>query len=239
VRLKKSGSASPRRVFRAMLSEMITADHLPDYVMTEEPDDIIRFTNRAAVLDIGEGPSLPSLSSDALDAGRALAPGWDIHALEADWRGYWAAKAAVGRAGLSVLCEGADGGRGGVRLRFFVGFLPDRYTFQRATPRKSDSDWICDPKSRGRLERGEQNLLTRRNNVVAFMARVALEALKSERTVSELATSYEVHPMRIYPPVGLVDSVKGQGRCLDARSLSTTSSGIKRITVCRGLLQQH
>jgi plasmid replication initiation protein len=91
VLLKKSGSASPRRVFRAMLREMIAADHLPDYAMTEEPGDIIRFTNRAAVLDTGEGPSLPPLSPDALDAGRALAPGWDIHALEADWRGYWAA----------------------------------------------------------------------------------------------------------------------------------------------------
>jgi plasmid replication initiation protein len=91
VLLKKSGSASPRRVFRAMLREMIAADHLPDYAMTEEPGDIIRFTNRAAVLDTGEGPSLPPLSSDALDAGRALAPGWDIHALEADWRTYWAA----------------------------------------------------------------------------------------------------------------------------------------------------
>ena len=91
VLLKKSGSASPRRVFRAMLREMIAADHLPDYAMTEEPGDIIRFTNRAAVLDTGDGPSLPPLSSDALDAGRALAPGWDIHALEADWRAYWAA----------------------------------------------------------------------------------------------------------------------------------------------------
>jgi plasmid replication initiation protein len=91
VLLKKSGSASPRRVFRAMLREMIAADHLPDYAMTEEPGDIIRFTNRAAVLDAADGPSLPPLSPDALDAGRALAPGWDIHALEADWRAYWVA----------------------------------------------------------------------------------------------------------------------------------------------------
>jgi hypothetical protein len=59
--------------------------------MTEEPGDIIRFTNRAMVLDAGAGPSLPPLSPDALDAGRALAPGWDIHALDADWRSYWAA----------------------------------------------------------------------------------------------------------------------------------------------------
>lgn len=88
--LKKSGSASPRRVFRAMLREMIAADHLPDYRMAEEPGDIIRFSPRAALLE-AEGPQLPPLSAETHEAARALAPGWDIHALEADWRGYWAA----------------------------------------------------------------------------------------------------------------------------------------------------
>jgi plasmid replication initiation protein len=85
--LKKSGSASPRRVFRAMLREMIASDHLPDYHMAEEPGDILRFTQRHAV---AEGPVAPPLSPETLDAARVLAPGWDVHALEADWRDYWA-----------------------------------------------------------------------------------------------------------------------------------------------------
>ena len=38
----------------------------------------------------------------------------------------------------------------------------------------------------------------RRNHAAAFKARVALEALKGERTVSELATAYEVHPTMIH-----------------------------------------
>ena len=89
--LKKSGSASPRRVFRAMLRDMITADNLPDYTMSEEPGDIMRFVNRAQVLELGQGPQLPPLSSTTHDAARVVASGWDIYALEADWRAYWAA----------------------------------------------------------------------------------------------------------------------------------------------------
>ena len=38
----------------------------------------------------------------------------------------------------------------------------------------------------------------RRNHDAAFKARVALEVLKGERTVSELATAYEVHPTMIH-----------------------------------------
>ena len=87
VLLKKSGSASPRRVFRAMLREMIGANHLPDYTLHEEAGDMIRFERRDVVV---EGPEAPPLSQAALEAARALMPGADVYALEADWRSYWA-----------------------------------------------------------------------------------------------------------------------------------------------------
>lgn len=92
---KKSGSASPRRVFRAMLREIIAADSLPDYALTEEPGDLIRVTPRA-VIEPGEGPRL---RPETLEQARALMPGADVYALEAEWRAVWA---ATGRQRLSA-----------------------------------------------------------------------------------------------------------------------------------------
>lgn len=86
--LKKSGSASPRRVFRKMMRDMIAADHLPDYVMTEEPGDLIRFAPRTLVVE--PGTTAPVLSPETLDQARALMPGADVYALEAEWRAMWA-----------------------------------------------------------------------------------------------------------------------------------------------------
>lgn len=89
--LKKSGSASPRRVFRAMLRDMIEAGRLPDYTMQELPGDLIRFAPRAPLVEAAP----PVLSEAALDLARALMPGRDVHALEAEWRGVWARTGAV------------------------------------------------------------------------------------------------------------------------------------------------
>ena len=87
--LKKSGSASPRRVFRAMLREMIRSDHLPDYSISEEEGDILRFTARRS--DTDSDPRAPILSEAAHAEARRLLPGSDVYALEADWRAFWAA----------------------------------------------------------------------------------------------------------------------------------------------------
>lgn len=87
VLLKKSGSASPRRVFRKMLRDMVAADHLPDYAMIEEGGDIFRFELRDRVVDMRE---LPSLKAETLETARALMPGADVYALEAEWRSVWA-----------------------------------------------------------------------------------------------------------------------------------------------------
>ncbi|KZZ22959.1 hypothetical protein A3753_20300, partial [Sulfitobacter sp. HI0082] len=86
--LKKSGSNSPRRVFRKMIRDIIAADHLPDYQLVEEPGDIIRVTAR----EVLEPGGLPNPSPEALDAARALLPGMDVYALVAEWQSYWQRK---------------------------------------------------------------------------------------------------------------------------------------------------
>ena len=82
---KKAGSAAPLRVFRAALRRMIAADILPDYALAEAPGDIVVVTRRRAPADAGA----PVLTPDTLAAARARAPGLDVHALEAEWRGWW------------------------------------------------------------------------------------------------------------------------------------------------------
>ncbi len=86
----KSGSASPLRVFRKMIRDMVAADLLPDYRLEVAAGDLVVVTPRraAAVIDDGDAPRL---AADTLAEARALAPGWDVYALEADWRRYWVA----------------------------------------------------------------------------------------------------------------------------------------------------
>ncbi len=84
--LKKSGSTSPRRVFRAMLREIIARDGLPDYRLEEEPGDMIAVTQNGRVID--ERAGAPYLAPETLEAARALAPGADVYALEAEWRSF-------------------------------------------------------------------------------------------------------------------------------------------------------
>ncbi len=70
-----------------MLREIIRADTIPDYLLEEEPGDLIRVSPRAAVIEPGEGPHCPTA---ALEEARALVPGADVHALAAEWRAFWA-----------------------------------------------------------------------------------------------------------------------------------------------------
>jgi plasmid replication initiation protein len=87
--LKKSGSTSPRRVFRRMVRDIAEEDGLPDYRLAVRDDDIVLVRPRPGAL--GEAGDGPRLRPEAHERARGLAPGLDVHALEADWRRLWAA----------------------------------------------------------------------------------------------------------------------------------------------------
>lgn len=84
--LKKSGSNSPRRVFRAMLRDIIANDNIPDYDLRLDADDMLHVTPRVVLLEPYEAPLL---SVEALQEARAFAPGEDVYALQADWHQFW------------------------------------------------------------------------------------------------------------------------------------------------------
>ena len=84
--LKKSGSASPRRVFRKMIRDMVAQNALPDYDIRLDARDIFHVTPRRLIDD---GPAPPALPEGIYEEARAAAPGYDPYFLEAEWRAFW------------------------------------------------------------------------------------------------------------------------------------------------------
>lgn len=89
--LKKCGSGSTAREFKRLVINIIRQDeayhHMPDYAVSLEDGNKIVFRNRGSVptppaLTAETGSLAPETYHDA----RALAPGWDIHYLEKEWR---------------------------------------------------------------------------------------------------------------------------------------------------------
>ena len=88
---KKAGSSSPRRVFRAMVRDVIAANGIPDYVLALDADDLMYVTPRTPLIKVAPmaQSTLWSLAEATLLRGRSLAPGWDIYGLEVEWREMW------------------------------------------------------------------------------------------------------------------------------------------------------
>ena len=88
----KAGSSSAKREFRRSIREATEENHLPDYEIALSDDDNVTFTNRTkkrhAVL---RQTGFILLKPDTYEKAQAVAPGWDVHALEQQWR-EWIAK---------------------------------------------------------------------------------------------------------------------------------------------------
>lgn len=90
---RKCGSASTLREFRRLVANIIKQDethnHIPDYAIRLD-DQMVVFRNRHTdqVIELerpGEFCAV-NLTPSAYAAAREVAPGWDIYALEVEWR---------------------------------------------------------------------------------------------------------------------------------------------------------
>jgi plasmid replication initiation protein len=85
--LKKTGSQTSMKKFRQLLAPIMEADHLPDYsaAYVGEKEEFILFKKRVQPKEKIIGTRVV-LDSETYAKARQVAPGWDIHMLEDEWR---------------------------------------------------------------------------------------------------------------------------------------------------------
>lgn len=87
VLLKKTGSQSPEKHFRGMIKNLAEGDHLPDYHVKYNPDDdSVLFMNRGTMFPEQKPVWSGHLEPETYHDAKQVAPGWDIHYLEREWR---------------------------------------------------------------------------------------------------------------------------------------------------------
>ncbi|PHR63252.1 MAG: plasmid replication initiator RepA [Idiomarina sp.] len=91
----KCGSSSTEKEFRRLVLKIAREDqahgHMPDYAVRFE-NDMVMFTNRRTQEPKPPTPALATvrLDPEAYHDARHVAPGWDIYALESEWRSWMA-----------------------------------------------------------------------------------------------------------------------------------------------------
>lgn len=99
----KCGSQSTLKEFRRLLQTIIADDkthgHMPGYSISLDPEtDLVEMRPKTTAQQL---PLLPmpalQLPPEAYEEARQYAPGWDIYALESDWRDWLARKSIVPR----------------------------------------------------------------------------------------------------------------------------------------------
>lgn len=87
--LKRTGARTQLKRFRHTLKEIATHNHLPDYLVTfDEQRDVVVFQSRGTVVSVSgnDRPEIGMLKPDTYERARMEAPGWDVRALEQEWR---------------------------------------------------------------------------------------------------------------------------------------------------------
>ncbi|WP_371158459.1 replication initiator protein A [Jannaschia sp. 2305UL9-9] len=94
---EKCGSNSTLKEFRRLVKSVVQQDeahcHMPDYSvrLVERKADVekVVFANRQTMERRSDATRLPPpLSGETLQAARQIAPGWDVHVIEQEWRAW-------------------------------------------------------------------------------------------------------------------------------------------------------
>src|SRR5271170_4453143 len=91
---KKCGSGSEDYEFRRLITIICNEDashsHMPDYAVSFDGNNV-RFTNRKTVKALpAPGHTIfPLLDAETYHDARTVAPGYDVHWLEMEWRNFW------------------------------------------------------------------------------------------------------------------------------------------------------
>lgn len=90
--LKKTGSQSKIKEFKRMLRGLEENNHLPDYEVSLEDDNVV-FVNRNTLSKRRQSTNNETLvvQEKTLDVARKVAPGYDIYALKQEWTSHWVA----------------------------------------------------------------------------------------------------------------------------------------------------
>lgn len=90
----KCGSNSTEKEFRRLLRSIVEEDrkfqHMPDYSIELDEDDMVVFKSRGTLEDneVFERHDQLQLRPETLEEARSIAPGWDIYLLESEWRSW-------------------------------------------------------------------------------------------------------------------------------------------------------
>jgi len=91
---KKCGSSSDDYEFRRLINVLCEEDqnhsHMPDYAITFDGTNV-KFTNRKTVKPLPSSAHtiFPLLDAETYHDARTVAPGYDVHWLENEWRTFW------------------------------------------------------------------------------------------------------------------------------------------------------
>ncbi|MCK5867379.1 MAG: replication initiator protein A, partial [Mycoplasmataceae bacterium] len=88
---KKVGSASPLKKFKLVLKHIIDHDHLPDYQIALEQDNVVFYYNGfKEKITVSKDIKQTILKPDTIEkAKKILKQQYDVYALEFEWKCWW------------------------------------------------------------------------------------------------------------------------------------------------------